>query len=178
MKCTHVIQSCHDVGDIFSIAYAEQSQLLFFGCQNTSIQWYDFDEHAMNDKEDIQTECQKTRFFKLFHEMGLDGKQHHDEGFQEEEDLVQCVVTTNHVFSNAHDGYVYCMAYANIPNIENDVLITGSGDGNIHIWSIEHKMIQLHQTLTGSDPDRSILSLAVSSDGYLFCGVQGGHVQV
>lgn len=39
-------------------------------------------------------------------------------------------------------------------------------------------MLQQHQTLTGGDPDRGILSLAVSDEGYLFCGVQGGHVQV
>lgn len=35
-----------------------------------------------------------------------------------------------------------------------------------------------YQTLTGGDPDSGILSLAISDDGYLFCGVQGGHVQV
>lgn len=77
------------------------------------------------------------------------------------------------------------MAYAdNIPNIEGEVLITGSGDGNVKIWSIHVdenniKSVKRYQTLTGGDdPDRGILSLAVSDDGYLFCGVQGGHVQV
>lgn len=88
------------------------------------------------------------------------------------------------MYYNAHDGYVYCMTCSdNIPNIEGEVLITGSGDGNVKIWSINVdenniKSVKHYQTLTGGDPDRGILSLAVSDDGYLFCGVQGGHVQV
>lgn len=188
LKCAQIIQSCHDVGDIFSIIYAEKSRLLFFGCQNTSIQWYDFDQThttALVNNTNTQEAVQKAQFFKLFHELGLDSKQHHDNIlFQEDKDLIQSFVRTSNVCYNAHDGYVYCMAYSdNIPNIEGEVLITGSGDGNVKIWSIHMdenniKSVKRYQTLTGGDPDRGILSLAVSDDGYLFCGVQGGHVQI
>jgi di- and tripeptidase len=74
---------------------------------------------------------QKAQFFKLFHDLGLDAKQQHSME-QEEKDLIQCVIRTNNVYQNAHDGYIYCMTYANnIPNLEGEVLITGSGDGNI-----------------------------------------------
>ncbi|KAI7877892.1 uncharacterized protein EV154DRAFT_545778 [Mucor mucedo] len=183
LKCSHIIRSCHDVGDIFSIVYTEKSHLLFFGCQNTSIQWYDFD-HQQQDGHSVaitqeSSHTQKTQFFKLFHDLGLDAKQHHDYLFKEEDDLVQCVIKTNQVRSNAHDGYVYCMASSNnIPNVEGEVLITGSGDGNIKIWTIQNKTVTHYQTLTGGDPDRGILSLTISDDGYLFCGVQGGHVQI
>lgn len=38
LTCTYIIQSCRDVGDIFSVAYCDQNNLLFFGSQNTSIQ--------------------------------------------------------------------------------------------------------------------------------------------
>lgn len=70
----------------------------------------------------------------MFHDLGLDAKQHHDYLFTEESDLIQCVICTNQVYLNAHDGYVYCMAYANdLPNIEGEVIITGSGDGNIKV---------------------------------------------
>jgi di- and tripeptidase len=117
--------------------------LLFFGCQNTSIQWYDFDQDpqssnhidggvplAVSSPRSCKSYNQKTQFFKLFHDLGLDGKQQHF--IEEEEDLIQCVIRTNNVHSNAHDGYVYCMAYTiDIPNLEGEVLITGSGDGNI-----------------------------------------------
>lgn len=44
-----------------------------------------------------------------------------------EKDIIQCVIKPNHVYSNAHDGYVYCMAYAyNIPNLDGEALITGT----------------------------------------------------
>lgn len=36
--CKYLIQSCHDVGDVFSVVYSEKSDIVFFGCQNTSIQ--------------------------------------------------------------------------------------------------------------------------------------------
>ncbi|GAA5816262.1 hypothetical protein MFLAVUS_009788 [Mucor flavus] len=186
LKCSHLIHSCHDVGDIFSVIYAEKSHLLFFGCQNTSMQWYDFGlgphttlPHQPMVQDSNQPDTQKTQFFQMFHDLGLNAKQHHDYLFTEETDLIQCVICTNQVYVNAHDGYVYCMAYANdLPNIEGEVIITGSGDGNIKIWSIQNKSVQHYQTLTGGDPDRGILSLAISEDGYLFCGVQGGHVQI
>lgn len=155
------------------------------GCQNTSIQWYDFDIqdttstiHEHNSMTIQQRECinQKARFFNSFQELGLNNDKPH----YFEEDVIQCVIKSSNVYSNAHDGYVYCMTLSNnLPNIEGEVLITGSGDGNIKIWSIvENKSVKHYQTLTGGDPDRGILSLSISDDGYLFCGVQGGHVQV
>ncbi|KAI9351897.1 hypothetical protein BD770DRAFT_393563 [Pilaira anomala] len=181
LKCSHLLRSCHDVGDIFTLIYTSGSNLLFFGCQNTSMQWYDFGQgpqhHPILQDPIHPSRTEKSQFFKLFHDLGLDTKQHHH--VEEEQDLIQCVIKTNHVYANAHDGYIYCMAYANdLPNIEGEVIITGSGDGNIKIWSIQNKSVQHYQTLTGSDPDRGILSLAISEDGYLFCGVQGGHVQI
>lgn len=136
------------MGDIFSILYTTKSHLLFLGCQNTSIQWYDFDQDPQtkglttaSDHHDLHmavssprcnSSYQKAQFFKLFHDLGLDAKQQHF--IEEEKDLIQCVIRTNNVYQNAHDGYIYCMAYANdIPNLEGEVLITGSGDGNIKV---------------------------------------------
>ncbi|KAG1076746.1 hypothetical protein G6F42_025312 [Rhizopus arrhizus] len=108
-----------------------------------------------------------TQFFKLFHDLGL----HSSKQFAEQDATVaQCVIRTSNVYSNAHDGYIYCMTYTrDLPNLAGQVLITGSGDGYVK---------QHHQTLTGGDPDRGILSLAISDEGYLFCGVQGGHVEI
>ncbi|KAG1226404.1 hypothetical protein G6F35_002934 [Rhizopus arrhizus] len=58
-----------------------------------------------------------------------------------------------------------------------EVLISGSGDGDIKIWSILGSSIQHVHTLRGSS-DKGVLCLALSEDGYLFCGVQGGDVQI
>ncbi|GAN06839.1 hypothetical protein MAM1_0137c06329 [Mucor ambiguus] len=185
LACDRIIHSCHDVGDIFSIVYTP-NRVLFFGCQNTSIQWYDFNEapqqqHLINNNNNSnnknESDCQKTQFFKLFHDLGLHSSKQYT---QQDTAVDQCVIRTKNVYSNAHDGYVYCMAYTqDIPNLAGQILITGSGDGHVKIWSIQtNNMLQHHQTLTGGDPDRGILSLAISDEGYLFCGVQGGHVEI
>lgn len=38
LKCAYLIQSCHDVGDIFSLCYSDLNHIIYFGSQNTSIQ--------------------------------------------------------------------------------------------------------------------------------------------
>ncbi|CEP13700.1 hypothetical protein [Parasitella parasitica] len=180
LKCHRIIRSCHDVGDIFSIVFT-QSQLLFFGCQNTSIQWYDFNEKSANGSSVFANNknCQKTQFFKLFHDLGLHPSK---QSVQEEKDVIQCVIRANNVYSNAHDGYIYCIAYSkDIPNLagEAQVMVMLKSVYLGSVWSIRvDKTLHHHKTLTGGDPDRGILSLALSDEGYLFCGVQGGHVQI
>jgi di- and tripeptidase len=69
----------------------------------------------------ISKNCQKAQFFELFHDdLSFNPLQ------QSIDASIQCVIKTNHVYSNAHDGYVYCMTYAdNIPNLDGEALITG-----------------------------------------------------
>lgn len=125
LKCDRIIHSCHDVGDVFSIVFT-RNQLLFLGCQNTSIQWYDFNEKSTIESSGFinnNKNCQKNQFFNLFHDLGL----HSSKQFiQEEKHVIQCVIRANNVYSNAHDGYIYCMTYAyDMPNLAGEVLITG-----------------------------------------------------
>ncbi|KAG8994336.1 hypothetical protein FRB93_001592 [Tulasnella sp. JGI-2019a] len=50
-------------GDIFSLAYAPSVNTLFFGCQNTSLQWFDFSTHKnLQDLENsMSPNCQASR---------------------------------------------------------------------------------------------------------------------
>lgn len=125
LTCDQVIHSCHDVGDIFCIVYTPNRKL-FFGCQNTSIQWYDFNEPPQQQSviNSSSTNNEKTQFFKLFHDLGL----HSSKQFAEQDATVaQCVIRTSNVYSNAHDGYIYCMTYTrDLPNLAGQVLITGN----------------------------------------------------
>lgn len=136
LACDRIIHSCHDVGDIFSIVYTP-SQVLFFGCQNTSIQWYDFNEAPQQQRLDgnnnkSENECQKTQFFKLFHDLGLHSSK---QLIQQDAAVAQCVIRTKNVYSNAHDGYVYCMTYTqDIPNLAGQVLITGNIQAGTHMY--------------------------------------------
>lgn len=111
------------MGDIFSIVFTEKSKLLILGCQNTSIQWYDFEHNPTHHQEIVtQKDCQKAQFFRMFHDLGFNPL------FKQQTDAsIQCVIKNDHVYSNAHDGYVYCMKYAyNIPNLNGEALITGA----------------------------------------------------
>ncbi|KAI8069989.1 WD40-repeat-containing domain protein [Gongronella butleri] len=180
LKCAYLIQSCHDVGDIFSVVYSEQSSMFFFGCQNTSIQWYDFNDpqtHGCStDVPEIPVNLRMNQKAKFF---DCDSSDLDDDGaLGDENDVIKCVIRERNVCMNAHDGYVYCLLHAsNVPNMDGEVIISGSGDGNVKIWGIEAGGLRLVHTLQGNS-DKGILSLTLSDDGYLFCGVQGGDVTI
>ncbi|KAI7864320.1 hypothetical protein BDF14DRAFT_1835199 [Spinellus fusiger] len=176
LKCVYSILSAHDVGDVFSLVYSEKSKTLFFGSQNTSIQWFDLnDPQTLGSAKDIPIvpislrNSQKLKFFG-------DACGVVQDSVALEQDVVRCIVREKNVYLNAHDGYVYCLLYSQeIPNIDGEVIISGSGDGDIKIWSLVDSNIKHIQTLKGNS-DKGVLSLTLSEDGYLFCGVQGGDV--
>ncbi|KAI8643152.1 hypothetical protein BD408DRAFT_415352 [Parasitella parasitica] len=183
LKCAYLIQSCHDVGDIFSICYSDTHNTIYFGSQNTSIQWYNFaDPQTHGSTLDIPAIPDSPRKMGNGINFFEDGEEADDEyeRLQQELDknVIKCVIRERNVYGNAHDGYIYCLLHAkDIPNVEGEVLISGSGDGNVKIWTIDKSGIKLLHTLKGN-LDKGILCLALSEDGYLFCGVQGGDVQI
>lgn len=141
LKCAYLIQSCHDVGDIFSVVYSTSTHKIYFGSQNTSIQWYDF----LSDPQTTQgggggganiPKSPRTRgnntinFFE-------DGEAHDEEDRLQAEldkDVIKCVIREKNVLGNAHDGYLYCLLHAkDVPNMEGEVLISGSGDGDVKV---------------------------------------------
>ncbi|KAI9321641.1 hypothetical protein BX666DRAFT_2017500 [Dichotomocladium elegans] len=184
LVCVYLIQSCHDVGDIFSMVFSESKQTLFFGSQNTSIQWYDFADpqtHGSASQVPVIPESfrsyshQKLKFFES--PPSYDDLVDEVDRFPSEDNVTKCVIREKNVHSNAHEGYVYCLLHAtDIPNVDGEVIISGSGGGNVKIWSITDTGLQLLNVLQG-DMDKGVLSMALSEDGYLFCGVQGGDVQ-
>ncbi|CAO3692343.1 unnamed protein product [Umbelopsis ramanniana] len=182
LQCVYLIHCCHDVGDIFSIVYSEVSNLLFLGSQNTSIQWYDFSDPQTNGPSDPaplasispRYTAQTSKFFGS----KIDTPSTEERRNPMDVEVIQCVIRDSNVLVNAHDGYVYCLALEyDLPNIEGEVLISGSGDGDVKLWRITNDGLQHLNTLKGSS-EKGILTLAVMDDGYLFCGVQGGNIQV
>ncbi|KAI9275117.1 hypothetical protein EDC94DRAFT_8412 [Helicostylum pulchrum] len=183
LKCAYLIQSCRDVGDIFSVVYSDITNKIYFGSQNTSIQWYDFADPQTHGaiNSDIPLIPESPRKLGTTINFFEDGEEHDEEDRIQAEldkDVIKCVIREKNVCSNAHDGYLYCLLHAkDIPNMEGEVLISGSGDGDVKIWAIEPNGIKHVHTLKGN-PDKGVLCLALSEDGYLFCGVQGGDVQI
>ncbi|KAI8889099.1 Zn-dependent exopeptidase, partial [Backusella circina FSU 941] len=183
LTCSYVIQSCHDVGDIFSLVYSDTSKILFFGSQNTSIQWYDFADPqstgSANDVSAVPNSSKKSEGINFF-DAGTDPIEEELTALYAalDKDAIQCVIRERNVYGNAHDGYVYCLLHAKfIPNVEGEVVISGSGDGSVKIWAITNSGLKHLHTLNGNI-DQGVLSLALSEDGYLFCGVQGGDVRI
>ncbi|KAI9032812.1 WD40-repeat-containing domain protein [Phycomyces nitens] len=184
-KCLFLIRSCHDVGDVFSLVFTKQAGLLFLGCQDTSIQWYDLDDLKNETKnvshnKVLRPKCQKSRFFDNVPGINIDNFEY--------KDTKQCVVREKNVLTNAHDGYVYCLVYSNdVPNIDGEVLISGSGDGDVKIWLIKNKALQLlHgeilqiwdletyqmiRSIKGHSDD--VLSVSVKETGFISASADG-----
>ncbi|KAI9489794.1 WD40-repeat-containing domain protein [Zychaea mexicana] len=184
LRCVYLIQSCHDVGDIFSMVYSATANMLIFGNQNTSIQWFDLTDPQTNGSAGnvpvipINPRSSASQKSKFFGAPSYEDIVEEVDRFPTEEYLVKCVIREKNVRSNAHDGYVYCLLHAvDIPNVDGEVVLSGSGDGDVKIWSISNSTLKLLNTLRG-DTDKGVLSMAISEDGYLFCGVQGGDVQI
>ena len=108
---------------------------------------------------------------------------------------IQCLhIPADQVVTNAHYGYVYCMAMhtttTTIGNDVKDILVSGSGDecvkvncdyfwrsnlNHAQLWNCSFECIRAIGTLESSDG--AILSL-VTRDGTIYAGCQGGKIKV
>jgi hypothetical protein len=74
-----------------------------------------------------------------------DGENHYEEERLQAEldkDVIKCVIREKNVCSNAHDGYLYCLLHAkDVPNMEGEVLISGSGDGDVKVRKLFYMII-------------------------------------
>ncbi|CEP18781.1 hypothetical protein [Parasitella parasitica] len=170
-------------GSVLGLKLSEDEHYLFSSSGDGTVRWYDFaDPQTHGSAIDIPAIPDSPR--KMVNGINFfeDGEEADDEyeRLQEEldRDVIKCVIREKNICGNAHDGYIYCLLHAkDIPNVEGEVLISGSGDGDVKIWGIGKSGIELLHTLKGN-LDKGILCLALSEDGYLFCGVQGGDVQI
>ncbi|CAG8668236.1 19282_t:CDS:10 [Gigaspora margarita] len=167
LNCLYVIQSSHDVGDLFSVVYSDSLETLYIGCQNTSIQQFDLSTKekyrslnspllvkSSNENEDAETA-------KVCAEISYIPK------YDDDNDIPRYEIDETMVYWNSHNGYVYALLLGN--NKDGEILISGSGDGDVKIWSIEKNSMNLLQILKGTDA--GVLTFALHED-LLFCGTQ------
>ncbi|CAG8539548.1 14835_t:CDS:2, partial [Dentiscutata heterogama] len=198
LNCLYVIQSSHDVGDLFSVVYSDSLETLYIGCQNTSIQQFD-----LSNKEKYRTlhslnTCKCSKFFgalpvkcssenkcssgnkcsseneeaettTVYTEISYIPKHEDDVN---DNDIPRYEIDETMVHWNSHNGYVYALLLGK--NKDGEVLVSGSGDGDVKIWSIEKNSTNLLQILKGTDA--GVLTLALHED-LLFCGTQGGDIK-
>ncbi|KAI9796353.1 MAG: hypothetical protein M1833_006358 [Piccolia ochrophora] len=178
------IYSTYDVGDIFCVAYSSRLQTVYQGAQNTTIQWYDLKEKDKRPRPDA-TSHPSHRNHRFFDSRGPGGEAHrrtsldsyspHKLGGQSLE------IDREHIVQYAHYGYVYCMLMvpeSSINPSDEDILITGGGDGTIKIWHLDGRNSgAICETAVMDNGFHSVLSLALDGT-LLYAGLLGGDVNV
>ncbi|KAK7418447.1 hypothetical protein QQX98_003939 [Neonectria punicea] len=185
------IYGSYDVGDIFCTAYSSQLETLYIGAQNASIQWVGLKDASARVAADSQQHPDRRnhRFFDSKAVGGTSTPRRNDDRWSHIP-KAQTVLEMHagSVRNFAHYGYIYCMLMAKGPTVEvgaeDDVLISGAGDGTIKLWSLGHACeddensgcIQEIMTL-GTDDAESVLSLALDGS-FLYAGKLDGIVEL
>ena len=142
-----------DAGDIYSLAWSQSRETVYFGCQNTSIQWIQFGRDSVMAPPSSQPRP-VHKFFagshpQYQHTVSMDSTnetvptQRSDATSSQVECTVLSIPATN-IVSSAHHGYVYCMAVSPSPYWGSDdilytdaqscvYLVTGSGDESVKV---------------------------------------------
>ncbi|KAF4122059.1 hypothetical protein GMORB2_7652 [Geosmithia morbida] len=187
------IYSTHDVGDIFCTAYSAQHDTLYIGAQNSSIQWVTLSEPNVRAPHDSSRHPNRRnhRFFDSKAVGGTSTPRRNDQRWELIPPAETMLEIDNGAVRNfAHNGYVYCMLMAKGPTVDvndnQDVLISGGGDGTIKLWSLTgapdgadgdpgHGIEEI-MTL-GTDDAESVLSLAIDGS-FLYAGKLDGVVEL
>ena len=90
-------------------------------------------------------------------------------------------IDKDHIFQYAHYGYVYCMMLMKDPyghNSNDEILISGGGDGVIQLWTLDRKSQgAIKPTTSLENGDESVLALALDGT-LLYSGRLDGDVNV
>ncbi|KAI0465857.1 WD domain-containing protein [Xylaria cf. heliscus] len=193
MNRLYEIYSTNDsFGDIFSVAYSSQHETVYYGAQNTSIQWVclkDPERRVSNDSA-THPDRRNHRFFDSRAIGGTSTPRPTDERYDlipRPHTVIETDKRANKMF--AHFGYVYCMLITNgataYTTPEDDVLISGGGDGTIKAWKLGGKEIGpdgyetgLEEIMVlGEDDANSVMSLSVDGS-FLYSGKLNGVIEL
>ncbi|PCH39650.1 hypothetical protein WOLCODRAFT_159236 [Wolfiporia cocos MD-104 SS10] len=122
-----------DAGDLFSLVWCPTLQTLYFGCQDTSLQWYTFPLQCTTPAAMLITDSPSSS------------------GSSTPARRAVLQVPPNNVIYSAHYGYTYCMAL--VPSTREGSsdplfgtteggerqglqLVTGSGDETVKLWQL------------------------------------------
>ncbi|KAK8052625.1 di- and tripeptidase DUG2 [Apiospora saccharicola] len=179
-------------GDIFSVSYSSQHQTVYYGAQNTTIQWAALNDTSRVVAQDSTSHPDRRnhRFFDSRAVGGASTPRPTDERY----DLIprsHTVIETDRraIKQYAHYGYVFCMLMARgvtaYVDPEDDVLISGGGDGTIKVWQLGGNEVGPDGTLNGlreimclgEDDAESVMSLSIDGS-FLYSGKLGGIVEL
>jgi di- and tripeptidase len=186
LKRLYHIYSTYDVGDVFSVAYSTQFQTAYFGAQNTSIQWCSLKDSASRPtpSEERHPDRRNHRFFDSAAGGRLTPRPVPDPVASTMSNAGETLeVDKAHMKHYAHFGYVYCMLIARgasrLVELDEDMLISGGGDGTIKLWKLSSNPDEGIQELArlGEDDAESVLSLTVDGS-FLYSGKLEGVIEL
>ncbi|CZT46055.1 related to cytosolic nonspecific dipeptidase [Rhynchosporium secalis] len=178
------VYSTYDVGDVFSVAFSSQFQTIYLGAQNTSIQWCSLNESSTRLSPDPEAHPDR-RNHKFFDSIAKGGTstprpQNNCTGSN---DGVVLEIDKAHMRHYAHFGYVYCMllvrGVTRFIEADEDVLVSGGGDGTIKIWKLSQDQSQGIKEVAclGEDDAESVLSMAVDGS-FLYSSKLEGVIEL
>ncbi|KAJ9667299.1 hypothetical protein H2201_002500 [Coniosporium apollinis] len=181
------IYSTYDVGDVFCVSHASSLQTVYLGAQNTSIQWYDLKEKDTRPEPKPASHplFREDRFFdspgpggvRTPRPQSAEERPRHARGGQILE------IDKQHIRQFAHYGYVYCMLVARglLPDPDEEILISGGGDGTIKLWTLDRHaggaINELYTLFDGTDEGESVLTIALDGT-FLYSGRIDGEINV
>ncbi|KAI9702929.1 MAG: hypothetical protein M1836_008143 [Candelina mexicana] len=185
LECLYNIYSTYDVGDVFCVVYSSALQTVYCGAQNTSIQWYDLKQKDTRPAPDPKAHP-SYRYNRFFDSKGPGGvstpRPVSSNGVSQTHGGRDLEIDKEYIKQYAHYGYVYCMLLSNglLKNGPDDeVLISGGGDGTIKLWSLDADnvgaLLELDE-LPG-DGNKSVLTMALDGT-FLYSGLLEGEVNV
>lgn len=196
LKRLYEIYSPHDVGDVFSVAYSPQNDTVYMGAQNTTIQWVSLNDPAARALHDSSKHPDR-RYHRFFDSKAVGGSstpRRSDQRWGQiprAQTILEIDDESMHEF--AHYGYVYCMLMARAPTVrvepDEDVLISGGGDGTIKLWRLPRREAAVDGSeerapsgikeimVLGIDEGDSVLSLAVDGS-FLYSGRINGVIEL
>ncbi|KAH9993855.1 Zn-dependent exopeptidase [Russula vinacea] len=188
---------------LFSLAWSPHLSTIYIGCQNTSLQWYNFRDildPCTPPQQSSGTSTPRLAPHKFFNSYPRSQRRSPDlESSNGIRKLVQggdghvvfigppspraeFSIPAQNVVDSAHFGYVYCMVL--IPSTrqgatstpQKDILLaTGSGDETVKVWKCLPNGLELLTTIECTHG--AVLSLVTRED-LLYAGCQDGYVRV
>jgi di- and tripeptidase len=183
LKRLYHIYSTYDVGDVFSVAYSAQFETVYLGAQNTSIQWVSLKDSSTRPPPNPANHPDRRnhRFFDSVAKGGTSTPRPQHPRTAHGGEILE--IDKAHMKHYAHFGYVYCMlmvrGVTRHIDSDEDVLVSGGGDGTIKIWKLSEDQTRGVQEVAslGEDDAESVLSMAVDGS-FLYSSKLDGLIEL
>ncbi|KIW90562.1 uncharacterized protein Z519_09209 [Cladophialophora bantiana CBS 173.52] len=180
------LYSHFEIGDVFCVVHSTKIQTLFWGAQNASIQWYRLstDATAKSPALTFSPGSRQHRFFDSLGPGGIANVIADEEGATSGRNNLGgrvLTVPSSNYLPYAHKSYIYSMLLVKglfTRGRDEEVLITGGGDGTIKLWSIDGLSESGPKQITKfKNADSNVLSLSYRGS-FLYAGLSDGIAHI